>query len=93
MNSKKDPENTIERLTHALQVAATSDATARERYEKAWKLLLPLRPSDFPESEDRERHARIFNTPPSTVEEEKLGECLRWVWELYWRMSGNTLYS
>jgi hypothetical protein len=93
MSSKKDPHNTLERLTLALEVVATSNATARERYERAWLVLLPLKPSDFPESEDRERHDRIFKTTPKTVEEEKLGECLRWVWELYWRMSGNTLYS
>ena len=92
-SEERDPHNTIENLSLALEFMATSDADARERFKAARSHVWKLEPEDFPEPEDRELFVRIVETDPDSVDEKKLVECLRWVWELHWRMSGNTLYS
>lgn len=92
MRSEKDPKNTTERLTNSLHRIATSAGTARQRYEGAWSLLLPLSESDFPEAEDKARIAKIHAAIPSEVPDSELGQRLADVWELYWRMSSNQQY-
>lgn len=87
--SKKDPKRTIERLTQALCFLATSPAPARERYSGARQIILPLLKTDFPLTEDQERFAKIFEATPDTVPDTALGEHMKAIWELYWRMSDN----
>ena len=93
MRSAKDPKNTVERLTNSLHFIAASVGTARERYQGAWSLLLPLSEDDFPEDEDKARIAKIHAAVPSDVPDSELGQRLADVWDLYWRMSSNQQYK
>jgi hypothetical protein len=92
-SDEKDPHNTIERLTNSLEILATSEGSARVRYEGAWGLLVPLREEDFPLEEDRARFRAVFAASPDKVPDSQLGARMKAIWELYWRMTSNELYT
>ena len=92
--NKKDPFNTIERLTNALEAIATSEKSAQNRFEMAQEYLLPLRSSEFPEQADRELFYQIMNE--FNVEEmtdQSYSEALNSIWQLYWNMTANSRYK
>ena len=91
--STKDPKGTVERLTNSLCSLATSSGSARERYKGAWLTLLPLLESEFPLQEDKEQIAKIHAALPDEVEDSQLGDLLKTIWDLYWRMSENKQYQ
>ncbi|MDH1009956.1 hypothetical protein N5J43_08210 [Pseudomonas nicosulfuronedens] len=90
----KDPHNTVERLTNALECLVTVLGD-EERLVAACNALLPLQSADFPDPAAQELFERIVALPsvdgpipPKTVK-----EGATWVWDLYWMMSANTRYK
>ncbi|MGQ7814080.1 hypothetical protein ACUTAH_00095 [Metapseudomonas furukawaii] len=86
----KDPHNTVQRLSGALESLATGVGD-RERFESLLTWLMPLRPEDFPAEDARELFQKIHDRvgAPSGVGNDEMRECFSWVWSLYWMMSSN----
>ncbi|MCG7198700.1 hypothetical protein MD273_03070 [Marinobacter pelagius] len=85
----KDPANTIERLTTALETIAVSKRGARERAESAATTIMPLRREDFP-SKARLLYDVIVDEANYT--DELAADVLKAVWDLYWEMTDNKRY-
>ena len=94
MFTLKDPLNTIERITNALNVIATCEKSARERYIYALNTLRPLqRPGDFNRLEDFTLLNKIVDGyDVNTMNDEQYKQAFNEIWELYWNMTTNTVY-
>jgi len=91
-----DPHNTIERLTNALEVVATSAESPWERAKKTVLVLSPLQASEFPEParskfEDITGYFRTVNS--EAIAEVDLAILFRAIWDLYWEMTTNKKYQ
>lgn len=92
----KDPHNTRERLTKALQVIATSSDAASTRAEWAWMEIMPLLEHEFPITAVNyyrylKENAGIIINGKATDEEVKV--YLKSIWDLYWEMSENIQFK
>ena len=92
----KDPAGTIQRITEALEIAAT-EVDRKHRFEGIYKALAPLQPEEFPEAQDGNLFSDIKSaalTLCSGRNNSRLGaRCLKQLWELYWKMSANREYE
>ncbi|VVM52212.1 hypothetical protein PS663_00848 [Pseudomonas fluorescens] len=90
----KDPHNTVERLTKALEVMATS-GSAPHRLQVVLGELAPLQPSEFPKEEARFLFERIisFDIARSGIPLDEYEQLFQAVWDLYWQMSSNIQYK
>lgn len=90
----KDPHNTVERLTQALESVATQ-VGAHTRAHDIYIALCPLNPSDFPSSDDQDLFTRIISSSSNGAKQSQAQyEALfADVWALYWRMSSNRQFN
>lgn len=91
----KDPHNTVQRLTLALEAIATGAGSAEERLVDACNALLPLLPDEFPDAEARQLFEEIISLPAVTgpIDQDDAKEGFSKIWRLYWLMSENTEYK
>ena len=90
----KDPQNTVERLTKALEAIATG-GSAPHRAQAALGELLPLLASEFPKEDARSLFEKImsFDTSRSAISLDEYEQFFQSVWDLYWQMSANSQYK
>jgi hypothetical protein len=90
----KDPHNTVERLTKALEAMATC-GSAPHRVQVVLSELCPLLPSEFPKEEARSLFEKIisFDAARSGISLEDYEQFFQSVWNLYWQMSANSQYK
>lgn len=90
----KDPHNTVERLTKALEAMATC-GSAPHRVQIVLGELFPLLPSEFPKEEARSLFESIisFDAVRSGISLEEYEQFFQNVWDLYWLMSANSQYK
>ncbi|MBV7571747.1 hypothetical protein KW846_03445 [Pseudomonas sp. PDM32] len=90
----KDPHNTVERLTKALEAMATG-GSAPHRVQIVLGELFPLLPSEFPTEEARSLFETIvsFDTSRSAISLDEYEQFFQSVWDLYWLMSANRQYK
>ncbi|WP_447781012.1 hypothetical protein [Pseudomonas plecoglossicida] len=94
----KDPHGTVKRLTDAIEAACTV-AEKHMRMRAIHRELMPLLADEFPDEYSRELFESILEYSgsydpqlPSVVSLPKIEDCLKQLWELYWRMSSNNQY-
>ena len=90
----KDPHNTVERLTKALEAMATG-GSAPHRVQVVISELVPLQPSEFPIEETRSLFEKIisFDARRSAIPLDEYEQFFQSVWDLYWLMSANMQYK
>ncbi len=85
----KDPANTIERLTNALNTIAVSGKSAKERAQSALITIIPLKRDEFPITAQQ---FYDFIVDQANHTDEQAPNVLEAVWNLYWEMSSNRRY-
>lgn len=90
----KDPHNTVERLTKALEAMATG-GSAPHRAETVLGELFPLLPTEFPSEGARALFEKVisFDAIRSGISLEDYEHFFQSVWDLYWHMSANRQYK
>lgn len=90
----KDPHNTVERLTKALEAMATG-GSASQRSSSVHNELFPLLASEFPNENARSLFEKImsFDVSRSAIPLEEYERLFQNVWDLYWLMSANSQYQ
>jgi len=90
----KDPHNTVERLTKALEAMATG-GSAPHRAQIVLGELFPLLPNEFPSEEARALFEEIisFDVARSGIPLKEYEQLFQSVWNLYWHMSANRQYK
>ena len=90
----KDPNNTVERLTKALEAIATG-GSASHRSIAVFSELFPLSASDFPNEDAQSLFEKIlaFDTNRSAITLDEYEQLFQDVWDLYWLMSANRQYK
>ncbi|MCY7264346.1 hypothetical protein [Pseudomonas protegens] len=90
----KDPHNTVERLTKALESMATG-GSAPDRAQAVLSELFPLLPSEFPRPEAQTLFEAIisFDAVRSGISLDEYEKFFQSVWDLYWQMSSNREYK
>ncbi|MFL1527888.1 hypothetical protein [Pseudomonas sp. O230] len=90
----KDPHNTVERLTKALEAMATG-GSASHRAHVVYAELFPLQASEFPNEDARSLFEKIisFDANRSAIALEEYEQLFQSAWDLYWLMSANRQYK
>ncbi|MGH8384926.1 MAG: hypothetical protein ACRESJ_05445 [Pseudomonas sp.] len=90
----KDPHNTVERLTKALEAMATC-GSASHRSNLVLSELSPLLASEFPTEDARSLFEKIisFDTNRPSIALEEYEQLFQSAWDLYWLMSANQQYK
>ena len=90
MSSERDPYDTVERLTNALESIAKGSGSVVERANNASFTISPLQESEFPET-SRHMYEFIVNNQ-NTDDPVVAGQVVQTVWNLYWEMTENIRY-
>lgn len=94
--SAKDPYNTIERLTNAIEVLVTHLGNAAERVELAIGYINKLVDRDFPENDAKKMFSEIVSYSNAahlrTMSNKEIATVMKTIWSLYWKMTSNQLY-
>lgn len=95
----RDPNNTVKRLTDALECAVTGVEKV-QRLRNVYQQLVALNPEDFPDEEARELFEKIVSytsafdhTLPAAIFHLQVAQCFDQLWRLYWLMSANSEYK
>ncbi|MBC3345393.1 hypothetical protein HU811_01935 [Pseudomonas sp. SWRI196] len=90
----KDPHNTVERLTKALEAMATG-GSASDRANAVLGELFALLASEFPSEDARSLFEKItsFDVNRSGIALNEYEQFFQSVWDLYWLMSANKQYK
>lgn len=90
----KDPHNTVERLTRALEAMAT-EVDASRRAQDIYEALAPLNSDEFPDKDAKLLFDRIISSggSASTFTQQEYEQLFANVWDLYWSMSSNRQYK